>query len=269
MKISALVSHILVLAVGFAAGIYWTGDSSKPESEESQITSLQKNQKRPEIIKETTVVQERNIPVSKATKPKFFKTENRQSKARALIRKTQKMDHHPSSGEPNRELIQTYEEALELDPNNKDALQYYSNYLVMFDRTEDAVPLLKRCISLYKNSDLCHSNLANHYANTDNHEERAKTAEECLAHKPKSVMCLNHRANYFLRTNQAKKALKDFLKMEDLNGTDGTTFSEALIYLGIAQSYEKLKNVGKASEYYRLSCNEGQDYACKKVDGES
>ena len=84
------------------------------------------------------------------------------SRASDLIKQAMALSEDRDLPNPQK-ATDLFSEALEMDPNNINALRYYSNLLVINHDEESAPPLLNRCVEQAPKSTLCWSNLANVY----------------------------------------------------------------------------------------------------------
>ena len=262
------LSNIAMLLIGIVSGYYFFNNSSTTEKEvacirDNNLNQIVKNEK--SESQSTKTDQAKSLKKSIHKEHKYFSPKNnKQAKINSLLSQVQQKDHFPNGRGINMEIVDLYEEILRLNPKNIDALSQYSNYLITFNRFDEAKDLLEKCLASDPKNNLCLGNSTIHSLNQGNEEELKSKIDLCLKLRPHNSQCLNNKAYQFLREDKPKLALEYFKRLENSPSDGHSKMSKALIYLGYAQSYEHLHNTKLTKKYYELSCNEGQEYACKR-----
>ncbi len=218
------------------------------------------------LRKKRPVEKDDALPEKKNKEYIFFnKKRNKQGKVESLLNKINLKDHHVENGEANMEIIDLYEEALGIDSENVKTLDRYSNYMLMLQRYDEAKSLIEKCLSVDPRNHGCLGNSTIYALHGGTRDEIDKKINDCLKVSPSNVQCLHNKGNSFLAKGDGEKALEYFKKLEKFNGSHNIRFSKAILYLGYAQAYEKMKDKKNAKKYYENSCSEGEEYACEKA----
>jgi tetratricopeptide (TPR) repeat protein len=158
-----------------------------------------------------------------------------------------------------------FQKAYLKSPTRK-VLEQYSNFLVNYQIWDEAPLLLKKCVAMYPDSDLCQGNLVNYSFQEKNLEKRKSAIHSCLEVNPDNLMCLNSLGVYSLETRQFDIALMAFKKMAQLNGASEFSFDDKLIDWGIGLSFRGMGDKTNAEEYFERACYKNYQPACIELN---
>ncbi len=146
--------------------------------------------------------------------------------------------------------------AIEIDPEDQDAIYRYANVLYDMQNYEDAIPYLEQAVLLFPEDDIIVSNLVSAYQQTGQIEQAIKNYEEIVKKDNKNINAKLNLANMYLsaakdaeKAGQAKtaksykqkatKAYNDVVKIDDTNG---------VVYTRLANLYFEDENYAKATQ---------------------
>jgi tetratricopeptide (TPR) repeat protein len=269
MKKSYLKTAVIFLA-GFAVGLSST--SLFKRDDKVKVIAVEQTESHHKVKKAKASLLNKkqhndHIQVKETKKrTKFFNPErNITANISKLHAQISKMNHFPRDGAPNPEIIELYEEILELNPSNLRALEKYSKYLLVFNRYEDANPLIEKCLSVDPNNESCLVSSTAFPVFQGDMEKAEERVDNCIARRPNNPKCVHLKGNLLLRQNLPSKALSHYKKLEVISAKSKQKVSKALIFLGQAQSYEQLGNNEMAISLFDQACSEGQSFACRYI----
>lgn len=221
--------------------------SNAPINEKKNTFTLEKSP--------LSAIPEHNAPIQRENKKRISD----------LVQRAFDLSLQPKNDSDYQEIVDLYEEVLRSEPDHEKALEYYSNYLILQQELDLALPIMKKCLEKYPKNELCNGNLLNYYLSKNQMKDLEKSITNCLSNLPDSLMCLFNQGQYYLSTHQYKKSLEVFQRIDRDKHNSTVSYTNGAIAVGIAQSYEGLKNKAKAKDYHAISCHEGNEYSCKWV----
>ncbi len=151
--------------------------------------------------------------------------------------------------------------AIEIDPEDQDAIYRYANVLYDMQNYQEAIPYLEQAVQLFPEDDIIVSNLVSAYQQTGQIDQAIKNYEEIVKKDSKNITARLNLANMYLsaakdaekagQTKTAKnykqkatKAYNDVVKIDDTNGVVYTRLAN--LYLEDENYTKAIQNVEKA-----------------------
>ncbi len=155
----------------------------------------------------------------------------------------------------SRNVIDAVSRAIELDPEDSDAIYRYANVLYDTQDYQKAIPYLEQALALFPEDDIVVTNLISAYQQTGQIDQAIKNYEDIVKRDGKNVNARLNLANMYLsaakeaekagNTNTARtfkqkatKAYNDVVKIDDTNG---------IVYIRLANLYLEEKDYQKAT----------------------
>jgi tetratricopeptide (TPR) repeat protein len=146
----------------------------------------------------------------------------------------------------NRKLAD-YNQAVIIDPKNKDALRTRGLYLLGKGKTEQAVQDLVKLVEVDEGNAIAHHALAEAYTNLEQYDKALEALEQAAKLDPKSALTYTLRARLHAIKEDTKSALEDLDKSLELQPRNvGALIMRARILMADEKVEEAKKDVDKA-----------------------
>ncbi|MEH0862405.1 tetratricopeptide repeat protein [Halobacteriovorax sp. DPLXC-1] len=169
--------------------------------------------------------------------------------------------------EINMDVITLYEEILRINPTSKKALSEFSNYLIAKGHMNEAKRVLEDCLKSHPNDELCLGNYTSYGIHDGDNMAIDESIKTCLVRTPHNAKCIHNKGNSLLRQGQYKSAVETFKLLLNQDGPKSKIiFHKEIVYYSIANAYRAANDLVNAKEYFRMACDEGEEYSCKILE---
>ncbi len=134
------------------------------------------------------------------------------------------------------EAIEAYKQALEMNPDNKDA--QYSLATVLYDQElyDEAIPYLEKAAESFPDDEIIGKKLAKAYFQTGKLDAAINNYKSLIAKDPKNVKAYFNLAGVYRINNQNKKAIETLLKLQKIDADN------AKVYTRLSDAYVGERN---------------------------
>ncbi len=134
------------------------------------------------------------------------------------------------------EAIEAYKQALEMNPENKDA--QYSLATVLYDQElyEEAIPYLEKAAESFPDDDVIGKKLAKAYFQTGKLDAAINNYKSLIEKDPKNVKAYFNLAGVYRINNQNKESIATLLKLQKIDPDN------AKVYTRLSDAYLGVKN---------------------------
>jgi len=243
-----ILSHVVVLALGFGLGLWVSRGSVQPSAPSSESTSAvpapESSEDRPaEALASSSP--ETSAPDLLVMKEDFENQMNQGSMRQAIL------------------IVQEMEKA---DSQAQIFLESQSRLLMRQREFDQAKVALKKCVANYPQSKSCLVDLASAELQVGSKEEQAAAIRQCLDVAPSDPQCRNMSALNFMNFGDYNAAIQIYQDLLRDNGSYGFRFMNGMLDWQLALALEGVGRQDDALEHFEKACQQNYADACNKLE---